>query len=582
MKVQKIRTTRSPFHGMYNASILVSSLLVVVLAAGCSEDDKVEPPDTTAPQTRILYPPLRIDDNWVVSDSTYVYAVAQDDRSVENVEFYFRRPGQSEFEQIARTSTTFPESQVPDSLSEFVEVPAGWSLYRARWVTGAIGSGSRPILFTRATDPAGNVGVSEQTPVFILNLGEEIGPPTVNFAINPPNVVQNATVTFDPTGLTFDRIDLPDAIQVRWDFEGDADPEDPEDSRWDTDWVPGTQIQTHEYPRLGQFRPRAIGRNTYFVGFGLSPDTYRVRVIDVDGAPRPPNANDYVDLVPASQLPRSFTIGLADTMQYYLGLADRDEYPAFQNRINNAVKIQKYETTNALYLTYLNTALTEQKAKFIGGGIYYRNDAVPDSTVLYLELINSRIFFDLDDNRFEIEVGYENHPVTGVTYYGAEAYCSAYGLRLPKEAEWEIAARGDSLNWVYPWGRSQFDGDATGRARCNFANSTDPYEPGTTPVGFYDGRLESGFQTVATVSPRGLVDVAGNVAEWTGDWYDIYPTGTQQEYGGPNEGVFKVIRGGSFLSTGAKGVRCTARSAGAPLDASYPSVGFRPAYDVFE
>ena len=136
MKVQKIRTTRSPFRGMYNASILVSSFLVVVLAAGCSEDDKVEQPDTTAPQTRILYPPLRIDDNWVVSDSTYIYAVAQDDRSVANVAFDLRRPGESAFEQIARTGATFPESQVPDSISEVGVVPAGACLNRARGVTG--------------------------------------------------------------------------------------------------------------------------------------------------------------------------------------------------------------------------------------------------------------------------------------------------------------------------------------------------------------------------------------------------------------------------------------------------------------
>ena len=90
------------------------------------------------------------------------------------------------------------------------------------------------------------------------------------------------------------------------------------------------------------------------------------------------------------------------------------------------------------------------------------------------------------------------------------------GYRLPTEAEWEKAARGGVAKCNYPWGNS-IDG-----SKANYQGSGDPFDDGTTPVGYYNGNqvfrgqrrmddMQNGF---------GLYDMAGNVYEWCWDWYD--------------------------------------------------------------
>ena len=97
---------------------------------------------------------------------------------------------------------------------------------------------------------------------------------------------------------------------------------------------------------------------------------------------------------------------------------------------------------------------------------------------------------------YEGEIG--DHPVTNVSWEDANAYCEWVGKRLPTEAEWEYAARGDDGR-LYPWG------DDPRGARANINGTL----AGTSPVGSF---LES-------ESPLGLLDMAGNVWEWTADWY---------------------------------------------------------------
>jgi formylglycine-generating enzyme required for sulfatase activity len=120
------------------------------------------------------------------------------------------------------------------------------------------------------------------------------------------------------------------------------------------------------------------------------------------------------------------------------------------------------------------------------------------------------------DARFEPDI----HPVVGISYDDALAFCEWAGLRLPTEKEWEYAARGDDYR-DFPWGRTF----AT-HNHCNFGrNLFDENRPTTMPAGSY----EKG------VSPVGCHDMAGNVAEW------CEPSRTMREDQRPT-------RGGHWLS----------------------------------
>jgi len=209
-------------------------------------------------------------------------------------------------------------------------------------------------------------------------------------------------------------------------------------------------------------------------------------------------------------------------------------------------EIMQTPVTNEQYAGFLNEAIAAGRINLAGDEVtaYYPGDkfndgrheieiAAGDWLVLPVNDIDSRLVYG--GSTFTVKPGYEDHPVTMVTWFGALAYAEYYGWRLPTDAEWEKAARGDD-NRPYPWG----SGISTEYA--NFYHSKDPFESkvggvgDTTPVGFYNGQNYDGFQTVDSVSPYGLYDMAGNVWEWTGSIYkgthDRYTRGgSKMEYG---------------------------------------------------
>jgi len=196
----------------------------------------------------------------------------------------------------------------------------------------------------------------------------------------------------------------------------------------------------------------------------------------------------------------------------------------------DAFHIDRYEVTNAQY------------KKFIDADPQWQKDRIPEKyhDGDYLKHWNG--------NNYPPNKG--NHPVVYVSWYAAMAYAEWRGKRLPTEAEWEKAARGDRYGRDYAWG------DSLDPHKANYGENIGD----TTPVGTYD------------MNGYGLYDMTGNVWEWCLDVYeaDVYSVSPRRNplAGGTVNGILsnwrdvrsvRVLRGGSWVSN-AKFMRVSDRT----------------------
>lgn len=235
----------------------------------------------------------------------------------------------------------------------------------------------------------------------------------------------------------------------------------------------------------------------------------------------------------------------------------------------DAYRIMITDVTTQQYADFLNKALADGYVKVDGNEIvgYYPGDEfrgvkheekIDAGDWIFIPLNDPSQRVKFDGKLFSAQAGYEDHPMTMVSWFGAWGYCQYYETRLPTEIEWEKAARGDD-NRPFPWG------DEIEHGNANYYVSGDPFEnmdtfgSRTTPVGFYNGKTYGDFTTIDSASPYGLYDMAGNVWQWTGNVY---------------EGMhYRFMRGGS-KDTYEMDLRIWVRNNATPTYTS-PGVGFR-------
>jgi formylglycine-generating enzyme required for sulfatase activity len=251
----------------------------------------------------------------------------------------------------------------------------------------------------------------------------------------------------------------------------------------------------------------------------------------------------------------------------FIGRWLQSEQPQHRVRITRPFYLGVYEVTQGQYAQFVQETDYRTEAERDGKGGWGYNAAKNEFKI--------GPEYSWRFTGFEYE---NDHPVVNVSWNDAVAFCEwlsrkeGVEYRLPTEAEWEYACRAGTSTAYYHGneaeGLAAVGNVADGTARERFPNwktisGRDGYVF-TAPVGRF---RPNGF---------GLYDMHGNVWEWCADWYDddYYRTSPQDDPKGPDSGVLRVLRGGSW-GTSARAARSAYRGTYTPVDRVTGSVGFR-------
>lgn len=265
-----------------------------------------------------------------------------------------------------------------------------------------------------------------------------------------------------------------------------------------------------------------------------------------------------------------------------MGVATPEHYVT----LTRSFQIGRTEVTNSQYIEALNFAYSLGLVVIQGSYVCQNRTLYP---LYLLDSAAAEIVYNADIDEFELNMssygigdvegpgfafpnGYDtgSHPVKFVTWYGAASYCDwisiaqnltpyyqtlwsqipsqrnpydAVGFRLPTEAEWEFTAQYDDER-TYPWGNTL--------PNCEITN----WDPGPYCVGWTS---EVGCHE-SDVTYHGIMDMGGNVQEWTNDRYSIYTASNETNPFGAISGGNKVIRGGEWASdSGYSPLKCADR-----------------------
>jgi formylglycine-generating enzyme required for sulfatase activity len=263
-----------------------------------------------------------------------------------------------------------------------------------------------------------------------------------------------------------------------------------------------------------------------------------------------------------------------------------DEIPIHLVKVDS-FNMAKTETSNLQYLAFLNSWLSAGLIEVRSNIVYLTGGT---DILCYTHQYEDWYSIGYDGTAFLIADFRANHPIAGVMWFGAVAYCNwlsqqnglqecydlitwdcdftKNGYRLPTEAEWEYAGRGGHLD---PYLKYE-NGNTIDVSQTNLPNSGDPYETGSyplsTPCGFYDGTLKqksdyswpgsaTSYQTSDGANGFGLYDMQGNVWELINDWYaqDYYSVSPYDNPKGPDSGflmpdgkAYRGMRGGNWYN----------------------------------
>ncbi len=285
-----------------------------------------------------------------------------------------------------------------------------------------------------------------------------------------------------------------------------------------------------------------------------------------------PSAQQTPDGLPWVSIPGNQAPGLSWRAEFQMGCVPGDsacqshEKPRHQVALTRAYALLATEVTRGQFQTFARTMMYRTLAEREGWGFafdragYSRQDGLSWS---------APGFFQEDD-----------HPVVQVSWDDALAYCGWAGGRLPSEAEWEYAARGGVADARFVWGDAA-DGIRAPQAANVADDSVRPHFPWWAVFPDY----RDGFSWTApagsfAANAFGLFDMAGNVWEWTADWYapTAYGSSATVDPRGPASGRARVVRGSSWGDEPLV-LRVSERSYFAPEQRSYFH-GFRCARDL--